>query len=371
MVPKRKGKPSSCATALANRRGLGDTVGMELRAWLVALAGIALASVSGVCTACGGAPPGSTSSQPGSPQTPTAQPTPTHAPGQTPATLPTVAAGPGPRCEVLPFAKSSPVPEASGAASLAPHAPGQIVVVSDSGNHGAFAIIDATSGETMEQGTLPLGAGASDDIEGLSMYRDQLVGLTSSGWIRVWAWQADAMVASKGRFALVGVPYALGEVTQACPGTGVNCGPNYEGLCLRHGITPPGACAGFAASKKTGALMCIVENHGRLALDPSRVIDVARSQALADCAFSPDDRALWVGNNAFGAFVVKRLETANWLDSRAMPDAATLTLESMGPLGAGFPEALLVAAGPDASATVYRFSDTSNAPSMQWRFQCR
>src|SRR3569623_1123910 len=64
---------------------------------------------------------------------------------------------------------------------------GKLVAVGDSGQHGAYAIIDPDSGKTLEQGHLPLGdpPDASDDLEGLSTLDGKLVAISSAGWISV------------------------------------------------------------------------------------------------------------------------------------------------------------------------------------------
>lgn len=288
------------------------------------------------------------------------------APAAAAATAPAIEAATEPRCRLLPFAASSPVAEASGAVVLAE---GVIVVVGDSGTGGAFAVVSADRGETLQVGALPLGKGASDDLEGLALDRDQLMAITSSGWIRTWRVQGD-VAAGAARFELADGPYPLAPVTAACPGDKVNCGANYEGLCLRHGETPRGQCAGFAAAKASNELVCLVRQDGRLALDSTRTIALPGKQAVAGCDFDPQDLAVFVGMNAFGAFAVYRI--TSW-DLVAAPSAAgTATpprpsLDRLGPLGAGFPEAIAVA----AEGLVYRFSDTSNAPSQQWKFHCR
>ena len=84
---------------------------------------------------------------------------------------PAATAAPGadaPACEPLPFAPSTPVPEASGAAWLDIDGKPMLVVAGDSGNHGAYGIIDPETGATTETGALPLSSEASDDIEGLA-----------------------------------------------------------------------------------------------------------------------------------------------------------------------------------------------------------
>lgn len=153
-----------------------------------------------------------------------------------------VVEGAGSACTELPFAASTPVPEASGAAWMELGGKPALLVVSDSGNHGAYAIIDADTGDTKEQGQLPLGKGAGEDIEGLAAQGDRFYGITSSGWIRVWKRDGAG-------FQLVDGPYPLGPVDlpaksasggnkppegdgMVCDGNSTNCGRNYEGLCL-------------------------------------------------------------------------------------------------------------------------------------------
>ncbi|HSS03176.1 MAG TPA: hypothetical protein VLM79_39205, partial [Kofleriaceae bacterium] len=145
-----------------------------------------------------------------------------------------------PGCEALPFALTTPVPEASGAAWLELDGKPALLVVSDSGNHGAYVIVDAGTGATLESGALPLSTEASDDIEGVAARGSEIYGLTSSGWVRVWRRHGKA-------FELVGKPYPLGPVDlpdtkndarppkgdgMVCAGATINCGRNYEGLCL-------------------------------------------------------------------------------------------------------------------------------------------
>src|SRR5580704_4224131 len=85
-------------------------------------------------------------------------------------------------CSALPFATQTPVPEASAAAWLGSD---RLVVVGDSGNHGAYVIVDADTGTTIEQGQLPLGD-SSDDLEGFSEHDGLFYGVISAGWIYSW-----------------------------------------------------------------------------------------------------------------------------------------------------------------------------------------
>jgi hypothetical protein len=275
-----------------------------------------------------------------------------------------------PTCEPLPFASETPVPEASGAAWLDVDGRLALVVVGDSGHRGAYGILDPETGETREQGRLPLGAG-SDDLEGVAGRDGKLYGISSAGWIRVWVRQGTG-------FALVDGPYPLGPVDlpvkakgvgdqppegdgMVCPVEGTNCGRNYEGLCLAprpsSGVNPL-LCTGFAASKADGHLYCLTELNEPhdLQVDRARAIRIDRPGVIADCAFGDDGR-LWVGNNLFGAMRV--VEVIGW------HDPATAKLVELGALGVGFPEA--IAARGDV---IYRLSDTGGAPSMMTKFRC-
>jgi len=252
-------------------------------------------------------------------------------------------------CEPLAFDASTPLPEASGATWL----DGKIVAVGDSGQHGAYAIIDPATGKTIEQGTLPLGepATASDDLEGLATLDGQLVGIASAGWIRVWARTA------KG-FDLVQGPYALGPVDlpnskgigdkppkgdgMVCPLEGTNCGRNYEGICL-------GATGGYVLSKADGHLYRVTIENKQLVVHREGAIEVGRPGVVADCSID-ETGGVWVGNNLFGMNDVRRVSPSG-------PD--------LGTLGAGFAEVLVVHEG-----TVFRMSDTGGAPSLMGKFRC-
>jgi hypothetical protein len=265
-------------------------------------------------------------------------------------------------CTELPFARSTPLPEASGAAWLTIDGAPELVVISDSGNDGAYAIIDPESGETREQGKLPLG-GPGKDLEGIAARGGKLHVLTSPGWVRVYE-RRD------GGFALVDGPYPLGPVDlddrgdgdAPPPGTGMvcaakhtNCGRNYEGLCLQPGAAA-GRCVGFAAAKADGHLYCLVERDGRLQVERDGAIEIARPGAVADCAFSDDGR-LYVGTNLFDAGNVYRV--TGWED----PARAQVT--RLGPLLVGFPEVIAV-----RGDVIYRMSDTGGAPSYMKKYRC-
>ncbi len=295
---------------------------------------------------------------------PAAAPAPAPAEGPAAATAGTAAPGTADGCRELPFAETTPVPEASGAAWLEIDGALALVVISDSGNDGAYVIVDPESGATREQGKLPLG-GDGEDLEGIAARGGKLHVVTSPGWIRTYE--------RKGRgFALVDGPYALGPIdlpgrrgglgNKPPEGTGMvcdakytNCGRNYEGLCLAPGPVT-GRCVGFAASKADGHLYCVALRGGKLAVEHAGAIRIARPGAIADCAFSEDGR-LYVGSNLFDAGNVYRV--TGW------EDPARARVATLGPLLVGFPETLAV-----RGDVIYRMSDTGSAPSHMKKYRC-
>lgn len=264
-------------------------------------------------------------------------------------------------CTQLPFAASTLLAEASGAAWLIVDGARVLVVVSDSGNAGAYAIVDPETGQTIEHGKLPLGE-AGDDIEGASTRNGQLVGLTSSGWIREWE-RVDH------GFSLVRPAYPIGPIDlpdqaakmkpptgdgMVCGAKATNCGRDYEGLCLA--AKPATSCVGMVASRADGHVYCLEDREGKLAVDRAQAIAIGRSGTLADCSFSEDDR-LFVGANVLGGNQVVRV------DGWATP--ATAKVVPVGPLGVGFPE--VIAARGDV---IWRMSDTGGAPSLMTKYRC-
>jgi hypothetical protein len=256
-------------------------------------------------------------------------------------------------CQPLPFEVSTPVPEASGAAWIDINGKPALVVAGDSGNKGAYGIVDAETGTTIEQGTLPLGD-PGDDIEGLASRAGTLYGLTSSGWMRVWRRKKD----STG-FDLVDGPYPIAQLPDlmVCGRSDINCGLNYEGLALDPRARAPDGCLGFACSKGQGRLYCLVDKDGRLQLEKALAIAVDRPGVVADCAFSSEGD-LYAANNIFGLSNVFRID--GWTD----PAHATITLVDSPSVG--FPEVVAV-----RGDIVYRMSDTGGAPSLMAKFRCK
>lgn len=247
-------------------------------------------------------------------------------------------------CSRIPFAQTIPLAEASGAQWLPD---GTIVVVSDSGNDGAYVAIDAGDGHVLHAGKLPLG-GAGDDLEGLSAANGMIWAITSSGWMRAWKPHRDA---AKG-YALAVAPYRI-DPDDECALDAVNCGNNYEGLCLRPEVAASlDGCAGYAAAKTPGDLVCLVtDDGGRFVAAPERRIHVSSREALAACDITSDG-TVWTGDNLFGRSAVRRIVKG------AVADSAFL--------GEGFPEAMAIA----ADGTIYRFSDIGGAPSRVTAYRC-
>lgn len=251
------------------------------------------------------------------------------------------------------FSVELPIAEASGAVYLAADAagPARVLVVGDSGNGGPFVEMAAADGAVIARGTMPLDPGASDDLEGLDRVGDRFYAITSSGYMRAWERAGDG-------FRLVDPAYPVAEPGHGRPplscddGGEVNCGSNFEGLCL-HDPPPAAGCAGYAVAKRTGRLVCLRWAGPRLAATRADGIEVAGPGTLSGCAFAPGSGRLLVGSNMFGGNAV--YEVAPGSSPRLV-----------GRLGPGFGEA--IAAGP--TGDIYRFSDTGAAPSASKKFVC-
>ncbi len=191
------------------------------------------------------------------------------------------APGAADKCTELPFDKSTPLPEASGAAWLEIDGAPALVVISDSGNDGAYAVIDRVE-RHREQGKLPLGGQRRP--RGHRRARRKLYVLTSPGWVRVYE--------RRGRgFALLDGPYSLGPVDLAGRGSllgneppageGMVCAarvlqlrPQLRGLCLAPpgaaGHPAPPAAASASPPPRLTATSTASSIAGRLTVDPLR-----------------------------------------------------------------------------------------------------
>lgn len=304
------------------------------------------------------------------------------APVNTPPTPPAVAvvqavpspnAAPAPEdargfatCTEEPFAESTPLAEVSGATWLTIDGKLMLVVMSDGGHQGDYALVDPDTGATTERGKLPLGS-PDCDLEGIAVRGDQLYAVTSPGWVRSWKRTA------KG-FDLVDKPYGLGPndlpnkkgglgnvppVTDGmvCAPEFTNCGRNYEGLCLVPDQTGADSeLAGFVAAKADGHLYALRMTAGKLVVDRTTKIKIAEPGLIADCTFDTDGTLL-VGGNSFDVGGIHRVD--GW------QTPATATVTRVATLLLGFPE--VVALRGDV---IYRMSDTGRAPSLMKKYRC-
>lgn len=287
--------------------------------------------------------------------TPTASPTPTPNPGPSPSPIPKITCK-----QDDSFPSPWAVPEASGAAEVE-LTPGkkEIFVLSDSGRHGAAMAWSASGGARAL--TLAVDEGTSDDFEGVAwLAPGRLYTLTSSGAVRVYV--PDGI----GGLRPEGPAYAIGAPPLSCPDLhGVNCGKNYEGLCLR-AAGAPGRCAGYAASKHETALYCVDRDAGgRLSIDatkPPLHLDVARITShegvLSDCAFGaeggPAERVLLVTTNVFGG------------SGTYVVDEATGKVAPLDVVTTPSNEAIAM----DHEGAFYAFMDDNGEKSLALRFTC-
>lgn len=267
-------------------------------------------------------------------------------------------AGPKPpfSCQDATFPGVLPVPEASTAAEVE-LLPGvrELLVTSDSGRGGAALAIALPGAGSSRALTLPLDPGASDDTEGSAWRAGRLYTLASSGAVRRFA--------PDGTGGLVRDQdvYRIGLEPGSCPDlTAVNCGRNYEGLCLRApASTHP--CAGYAASKAEGKLYCVsIDGAGKLFLrgDVAPLALGLPADQLSDCAFGaaggPAEDVLVVTTNVFGLSRSYRVDEATGTLAR-LPSKALVNVE---------------AAAIDRDGALYVFDDNSTAQSTAAKASC-
>lgn len=256
------------------------------------------------------------------------------------------------------------LPEASAAAEVELR-PGvrEILVIGDSGRKGA-AMAWSRAGGTRPL-VLPLDDKASDDLEGMAWQKDpdraRLHTLTSSGAVRTFVPDGKGGLRADGEMYRIGVP------PMSCADLhGINCGKNWEGLCLRNPASRA-RCAGYAASKTETALYCVLrDDTGHLSVDPQRlpmVLALARltnrEGVLSDCAFGapggPAEEVLLVTTNAYGGSQTYVVDEAT---GRASPLEVTATLSN---------EAIAV----DREGVLYAFLDDNGETSGATRFVCQ
>ena len=248
-----------------------------------------------------------------------------------------------------------PVPEASSAAEVELK-PGvrELLIVSDSGRSGAALLIALPSG-AQRSITLPLDAGANDDIEGIAWRSGKLYALTSSGAVRRFTPDgAGGLTRDQDAYPLGAVPYACADLAA------VNCGKNYEGLCLRApGSTHP--CVGYAASKAEGKLYCLtLASNGQLVASttvPPLSLGLPADQ-LSDCAFGaatgPAADVLAVTTNVFGFSKTYRVDQATGGLTK-LPIASLLNVEAV---------------AIDRDGALYVFDDNSSTTSTSSKATC-
>ncbi len=252
------------------------------------------------------------------------------------------------------FPGSFAIPEASGAAEVE-LTPGvrEMLVIADSGHDGAVMLWKIPAGPPRFL-KLALGPSVSDDLEGVAWRDHHLFTLTSGGAVRRFS--PDG----KGGLARDGEAYAIGPEPYVCPSLALgNCGKNYEGLCLR----APGTtdrCTGYAASKKEGALYCLVFRGEKLEIDalkPPIKLGLEKN-ALSDCAFGaaggPGEKTLVVTTNIYGgssSYVVSEgAGTRTLLDVPVLPTNEGIAIDKDGAL--------------------YQFMDANNDTSLASRHTC-
>ncbi|MDP9035204.1 MAG: hypothetical protein M3O50_10375 [Myxococcota bacterium] len=238
----------------------------------------------------------------------------------------------------------------------------EILVISDSQRMGAAMAWHA--GAAPRKVVLPLDTAASDDLEGMAWLSDasgpHLYTLTSSGAVRRF------VPDGAGGLRRDGDAYRIGAPPLSCADLrSINCGKNWEGLCLRHpdGI---GRCAGYAASKAETALYCVTRNAaGRLAVDPDHAPIhltlegvLGHRDVLSDCAFGaaggPAEDILLITTNVYGGSATYLVDEvtgrAEPLDVVTTPSNEAITVDSRGAL--------------------YAFMDDNGETSIAARFDC-
>ena len=252
------------------------------------------------------------------------------------------------------FPQSWDLPEASSAAEVElVRGVRELLAVSDSGHDGEALLWGIPSGP-LRKLKLSLDAAASDDIEGSAWRAGHLYTLTSSGAVRRFS--PDG----KGGLRRDQDAYAIGSQPDVCAKlTAGNCGPNYEGLCLR-AASSPGHCAGYAASKSAGTLRCLVFAGEQLALDGSRSplpLGLAK-RALSDCAFGaeggPAQDRLLITTNVYGGSATYLVNEADGT-LRALDVPGTLTNEAV---------------AVDKDGALYQFMDDNGDVSAALRMTC-
>ena len=204
------------------------------------------------------------------------------------------------------------------------------LLVADTGHEGRLVLL-SLEGEELVTDKLPLDEGAGDDIEGLSLNpAGDVVALTSDGALRAWTLMPDGPVLSRMAYPISDDP------DWVCADDDDDC-PDFEGLCLDP-APEAGGCAGFAASKRRGKLVCVRELDGGYTLDPQITVTVGEPGELSACDYEPEaPHRLLVGANDHG-------DSALW-EVRSPRDPTQATAHLLNVTGPERQEA--IAFGPD------------------------
>jgi hypothetical protein len=202
------------------------------------------------------------------------------------------------------------VPEASGAAEVELRkGVREILVVADSGRKGAALAYEIPNGPARRL-TLPLDRNVTDDVEGLAWWSGHLYAIVSTGWVERFAPDGKGgVVRDRDADALGPPPFTAGHPTYAWGQP-----PDFEGLCLRPSTSAKTRCAGYAASRSYGWLVCLVFEGEHLRVNPTHprlTLDV-NEHSLSDCAFGaadgPAQGDLLVTTNVRGGSTVYRVD---------------------------------------------------------------
>lgn len=240
------------------------------------------------------------------------------------------------------------LPEASGAVWIDNALGRGWLVVADSGNKGAGALLEADTYVTLPV-QFPLDAAAGDDLEGLALSPlGHVVGLVSSGYLREWSVEAAGLVLA--RFAAP----ITDDAEYLCDPQGGNCAANFEGICLHPAPAAGAECAGFAVSKARGELICVVATDEGYRLKPALRLAVGEPEHLSGCDYELEaPHRLVVAGNLWAL-------SALW-EVRGYGDLATAEALPMSLTGAANQEAL----GFGPGGLLISFGDTQGLQGSQ------
>jgi hypothetical protein len=229
--------------------------------------------------------------------------------------------------EALGEVKRLELPEASGAVWIDNALGRGWLVIADSGNKGAGALLDPEVYATLPV-EFPLDAAAGDDVEGIALSPlGRVVGLVSSGYVREWSAEANGLV-----LARLAAPIT-DDAEYLCDPQGGNCAANFEGFCLNPAPGADAQCAGFAVSKSRGELVCVVATDDGYRLNPALRLAVGEPEQLSGCDYELEaPHRLVVAGNLFAL-------SALW-EVRGDDDLATAEVLPMPLTGAANQEAL-------------------------------